>query len=85
MPVAPNVILDRAFKFRGLSRANIQKISLKVEIDLKAKGFTAKNTPTRSKSSDNLPSPKAVQAIQAVSETLTYKQVQLTLQDEQTR
>lgn len=75
MPVAPNVILDRAFKFRGLSRGTIQKLSLKIEIDLKAKGFTAKNTQRRSQSSDNLPSPKAVQAIQAVSETLTYKQV----------
>ena len=78
------MLLDRAFRFRGLSRASIQKLSLRIEIDLKAKGFSSLNTTNnraRTQSGDNLPSPKALQEIQGVSKTLTYKQVRVRLID----
>ena len=39
--VSPNVLLDKSFRFRGLSRASISKKSLNIEVDLKAQGFKA--------------------------------------------
>ena len=39
--IAPNDLLDKSFRFRGLSRASISKKSLNIEVDLKAKGFKA--------------------------------------------
>lgn len=73
IPVSPATILQRSFKFRDFGRAKIQKHYLSIEIDLKAKGLTFHAERTRSE--DNLPSPRALEDIRQVSDTLTYKQV----------
>lgn len=71
--VGPGEILDRGFKFRGLGRSKIQKLSARIEIELKEKGTPS--SAAINKSPENLPSPQAIGDIQKVSDTLSYKQV----------
>eukprot|EP00095_Tigriopus_kingsejongensis_P002050 maker-scaffold254_size236139-snap-gene-0.9 protein:Tk02050 transcript:maker-scaffold254_size236139-snap-gene-0.9-mRNA-1 annotation:"tbc1 domain family member 24 isoform x4" len=74
IPVSPSVILERAFRFRGLSRSSMDKMNLRIEIDLKAKGFSSTAGKSRTHSGSGLPSPKALDEIRDVSDTLTRKQ-----------
>lgn len=82
MPVSPNELLERSFKFRGFSKSAIQKASIHVEVDLKSGNLKSLTTlsaksirRTRSQSPDNLPTPDDVHRIHAVSSTLTYREL----------
>ena len=78
IPVEPNNLLKKGFKIRGFSRESIEKTYLRTEIDLKARGVLPamnSNPGGRRSSGDNLPTTDAMHRINAVSETLTYKDV----------
>lgn len=74
IPCSPNALLNRCFKFRGFSRAEINKIAVQVEMDLKSRGIV-NGFKTRSQSADNFPSPDCRDRINAESTTLAYKEL----------
>ena len=69
--------MKKAFNIRRFSRAQLEKTFLRTEVEMKANGLlnTTRTAPGRSQSSDNLPTPDAVNRITAQSTNLTYKEV----------
>ncbi|XP_059081665.1 GTPase-activating protein skywalker-like isoform X2 [Tigriopus californicus] len=59
IPVSPSAILERGFRFRGLSTALIQKSSLQIEINIKAKGLLNHSSKTQNDSGDGFPTSQA--------------------------
>ena len=87
--MSPESLVQKGFKIRGFSKANIEKTYLRTEIDLKSRGLLnnssgpeprAAGRPMRTLSNDNLPSPESVGKINAISTSLTYKEVRLVKQ-----
>ena len=69
--------MKKAFNIRRFSRAQLEKTFLRTEVEMKANGLlnSTRAAPGRRHSSDNLPTPDAVNRITAQSTNLTYKEV----------
>ncbi len=73
--MSPNGLLDKSFRLRGLSKSLIQKVSLRTEVEIKAKGLALRTPNATRKATAGLPEPRSLDDIHAVSKTVTHKQV----------
>ena len=77
--VSPDALLNKCFRIRRFSRAELHKAYIRTQVQMKADGLLNKaSRPVgRTKSHDNLPNPNTVNQITASSTNLTYKSVSL--------
>ena len=77
IPVSAAWLVDKGFRYKNFSKATIQQLKMRIEVEVKSMNLMTDNSLSnnRSLSADNVQGTAATGNVKAISANLAYKQV----------